>query len=108
MNKIGFILCNRSLATAFRTWRANVSDQHRAEEAEALAKAHADSLTLSEFMLTRMEGHRRNITKQVLNTLTLLTKTGLDAGTEEVRLPPPLRWLCPAMAVPCVVRLDRL
>ena len=85
VNKIGFILCNRSLAAAFRTWKANVSDQHRAEEEAALAKAHADSQTLSEFMLTRMEGHRRNITKQVLNTLTLLTRTGLDAGTEEVR-----------------------
>ena len=84
--KVAHVLTHRNTAAAFRTWRSNVSDMHRLEEAKARERERAKAMTLSEFLLNRMEGHRRNITKQVLNTLTLLTKTELDVDAHaEVR-----------------------
>jgi len=76
------IMQHSSVAAAFRTWVHNISDAQQAEEARQIAREYADSLTLSSFLLKRMENHRRDITKDTLNTLTLLTKTSLDAGQD--------------------------
>lgn len=80
VKRTGKVLTNLGLAKAFRAWKYNVSNEAQLARLRAIQAEHASSQTLSEFLLKRMEAHRKDITKQVLNTLTLVTKASLDTG----------------------------